>query len=354
MATKAEQIASFEPDGVGRKGSLFGLPFTPETADVVILPVPWEVTVSYRAGTAGGPMAVLEASPQIDYEIPGIPHAWKTGIAMAPFHTHWAELSAGLRKRSEAYIDWLEEGNGQETLPEEFRTLIEEVDAACEQLAESIVKEATGYLEKGKVVGLLGGDHSTPFGLLRALSNRYPDFGILQVDAHADLRKAYEGFRYSHASIMYNALENAEISRLVQVGVRDYCGSEKRMMEASGGRIRCFFDADLKARQFRGVTWESACQEIIESLPGEVYVSFDIDGLEPALCPQTGTPVPGGLRFEEAVFLIAELVRSGRRIIGFDLCEVGPGPDSWDGNVGARILYQLATRAGLSMRGSGS
>lgn len=334
---------AFDPDGVGRRGTLFGLPFSAEEARVVILPVPWEVTVSYRAGTAGGPAAVLEASPQIDYWVPGMPEAWKTGIALLPLSAAWAARGAALRKDTATYLEWLETGERGQT---DVSGFLASVDSACQALNAWTRAEADRYLEAGKRVGILGGDHSTPLGLIQALAGRYPDFGILQIDAHADLRVAYEGFRYSHASIMTNALELPQVSRLVQVGVRDQSEGEVRVVGASCGRIRQFTDECLKAERFAGRLWKDQCAEILAALPQSVYLSFDIDGLQPALCPSTGTPVPGGLQWEEAVFLINQLVASGRELIGFDLCEVAPGNDPWDAIVGARILYRLATLAG--------
>jgi len=349
MPSKSEQIARFDPDGVGRKGSLFGLPFTPETAKVVIIPVPWDVTVSYAGGTSGGPMAILEASPQIDYFLADIPDAWKIGIAMEAVSTAWAEHSAALRTRTELYIEWLEAGNSREALPEEFEGLLEDVEEAGRQLNDWLAEQANKYLEQGKVVGVLGGDHSSPLGLMQALARRHEAFGILQIDAHADLREAYEGFRYSHASIMTNALELEQVRKLVQVGVRDFAESEKAAVDMSNGRVVSFYDQTLKEKQYAGQTWRDQCQQIVGALPDKVYVSFDIDGLDPKLCPHTGTPVPGGFELDAIHYLIKQVVLSGRQIIGFDLCEVAPGGnEDWDGNVGARALYRLAAWAGIS------
>jgi agmatinase len=168
--------------------------------------------------------------------------------------------------------------------------------------------------------------------------------GILHVDAHADLRRAYEGFRWSHASIFWNVLSECPgVEKLVQVGVRDFGHAEMRSIEDSGGRIETFFEADLRSSQARGESWDSACHRVVAPLPDEVYVSFDIDGLSADLCPHTGTPVPGGLSFGEACHLLRTLALSGKRVVGFDLCEVAPGPkgDEWDANVGARVLYKL-------------
>lgn len=345
MTHADDGLFDFNPDGVGRKGTLFGLPFTPETAGVVIVPVPWEVTVSYGSGTAGGPMAILGASPQIDYHLPGYPEAWKTGIAMEPIPTTWAERGAALRDRTDPYIGWLEAGGDFRDPPEEYAFLIEEVEAAGEQLREWLAGEAERHLEAGKLVGVLGGDHSTPLGLISALARRHETFGILQIDAHADLRVAYEGFRYSHASIMANALELPQVKRLVQVGLRDVSEGEATTIREAGGRIVAHFDQQLREARFGGATWAGQCAAIVADLPEKVYLSFDIDGLDPSLCPHTGTPVPGGLQFQEALHLVREVRRSGRTIIGFDLCEVAPGEDDWDGNVGARLLYKLSVIA---------
>jgi agmatinase len=191
-------------------------------------------------------------------------------------------------------------------------------------------------------VAVVGGEHSAPFGLLQALNEKYDDFGILHIDAHADLRRAYEGFTYSHASIMYNVLEQLRhVTKIVQVGVRDYCAEEAALM-AADVRLVPFTDAALQEASFNGLPWAQQCRDIVAALPEKVYVSFDIDGLTPDNCPHTGTPVPGGLTYNQAVFLLKAVAQSGKKIIGFDLCEVAPsGHDEWDANVGARVLFKL-------------
>ena len=199
------------------------------------------------------------------------------------------------------------------------------------------------------MVGLVGGDHSIPLGYLRALPNFYARFGVLQIDAHADLRKAYQGFTYSHASIMYNALKIPAVNALVQVGIRDLCEEENEVIRRARGRVVTFFDEDIKSAMYSGRTWDNVCDKIIEALPENVYISFDIDGLDPKLCPGTGTPVPGGLEFYQVIHLLKRLAVAGKRIIGFDLNEVAPSKDNdWDANVGARMLYQLCNWMGVS------
>jgi len=186
----------------------------------------------------------------------------------------------------------------------------------------------------------LGGDQSTPLGLSKALSKKYDDIGILHIDAHADLRNAYEGFEFSHASIMFNAIKMPQVSRLVQLGIRDYCEAEVQLIQ-SDPRIHTYFDREIKHREYSGENWAGICHEIIGKLPEKVYISLDIDGLDPKLCPNTGTPVPGGLEFEQVLFLVEKLTASGRKVIGFDLNEVSPGEDEWDANVAARLLYRM-------------
>jgi agmatinase len=190
------------------------------------------------------------------------------------------------------------------------------------------------------LVGLIGGDHSTPYGFIQALAERYDSFGILQIDAHCDLRNAYEGFTFSHASVMFNAIQIKNVSHLVQVGIRDFCEEELQVINQNK-KITTFFDANLKKENYEGQNWKKQCDAIIKALPNKVYISFDIDGLDPKLCPNTGTPVPGGLEFEHAVYLFTQLQMKGKKIIGFDLNEVAPGKDEWDANVGARMLFKL-------------
>ncbi|MCC5919895.1 MAG: agmatinase family protein [Cyclobacteriaceae bacterium] len=349
--TKEEIIKQFDINGVGAKGSLFGLPFTEQQSDIIVLPVPWEVTVSYAAGTARGPKAILDASPQLDLHLEEYPEFWKSGVFMEDISTALLEKSDLLREKTEEYIEWLENNSGLE-LPRKYENLLNEVNQECQKMIGWVKTQALSHLRKGKIVGLLGGDHSTPLGLLQALAEQGGSFGVLQIDAHADLRKAYEGFKYSHASIFYNALEEIpEISKLVQVGIRDYCKEEADYANRSEDRIVQYTDRKIKIEQFRGSQWEDQVNRIVSNLPDRVYISFDIDGLDPKLCPHTGTPVPGGLGFEEAVFLIRKIAQNGKKIIGFDLNEVAPGESGeWDANVGARLLYHICAYTDASQK----
>lgn len=344
-----DKIAAFDPNGMGdTNGNIYGLPFDTNEANLVILPVPWEVTVSYQAGTALAPAAVLEASYQVDLYDPFVANAWKLGIAMKEIDPEISSRSHSLRQQAEDYIGKLSEGHN----PEDDTAMLASLNSLnqeCRKLNEWVKNESLTLLNKGKKVALLGGDHSTPLGLMQALGEKNPGFGILHIDAHADLREAYEGFEFSHASIMYNAIKIPQITHLVQVGIRDYCEAEINLIN-SDDRISTFFDRDIKHQQYSGKSWSAICDNIIDPLPAKIYLSFDIDGLDPKLCPNTGTPVPGGLELEQALYLIEKLVGSGREIIGFDLNEVAPGGDEWDANVGARLLYRLANMCLVSKR----
>jgi agmatinase len=342
LESKKKKIAAYDPSGVGTlNGQLFGLPFTNAESEVVIIPMPWEVTVSYRAGTAQGPKTMFDASTQVDFYDADIPDAWKLGIGMQPIPKYWAQKNKELRKLAEKCIDNLENG-GSET-DKKVQKYYEQINAGGAELNEWMEKESAKLLKEGKLVGVMGGEHSVPLGFMKALTKQYPSYSILHIDAHADLREAYEGFEFSHASIQYNSTKMKNIERLVVVGIRDYSQQEADRIAASKGRMVSFPDRDIKRRLYSGDTWKKIAEDIIKPLGKNVYISFDIDALDPALCPHTGTPVPGGLEFEQVFFMLEALIKSGRKIIGFDLCEVAPGvTDDWDSMVGIRALYRLA------------
>lgn len=336
----------FNPSGVGLKnGNFIGLPFNEETANVVLVPVPWDVTVSHGEGTATAPQAILEASTQLDLFDADVKDAWKQGVFMQPLNENILEDRDEIRPEAVKYIDFLESG-GCVSENAKMKHTLETINNRCEELNNWVYRQSQQLLEKEKLVGVVGGDHSVPLGFMKALVEKYSDFGVLQIDAHLDLRNSYEGFTYSHASIFNNALEIKNISKLVQVGIRDYCEEEVARVAEEGKRISVFYDHQIKENIFQGSNWNQQCEEIIAELPEKVYISFDIDGLDPKLCPNTGTPVPGGLDYNEAIFLFKKIVESGRQIIGFDVCEVGN--NEWDASVGARIIYKMCNLMGKS------
>lgn len=340
-------MTDFNPNDIGiENGNFFGLPYKSEDCDIIIVPIPWDVTTSYNPGTNKGPQAILDASLQVDLFDVNVPNAWEVKIGTVEAYKSIAIRNKEYRSISESIIDRLASGEKQEDLIEETS----KVNKASVELDQVVENQAKDLIAQGKTVAILGGEHSVPFGAIKALSQKFENFGILHIDAHCDLREAYEGFTYSHASIMYNVLkEIPQVSKITQVGQRDFCDDEYKIVQ-SDDRVAFFSDSDICATMYEGGTWSAICDQIIASLPENVYISFDIDGLSSDLCPNTGTPVPGGLSFRQADYLLFKLATSGKRIIGFDLCEVSPGSDEWDANVGARILFKLCLYTHLSKK----
>ena len=324
-----------DPNGIGIKnGNLFGISCDVHDAELVVIPVPWDATASHGKGSADGPAAILNSSTQLDFYSPLKKDAWKSKIHLLQIPEHISELNEMFSDQVKRHLTEQESG-----LKGRNNDLENGVNQAQYEICKWVNETSIKILNEGKIPVVLGGEHSCPLGLIQALAAQ-TNFGILQIDAHADLRVSYTGFDQSHASIMHNALKIRNVERLVQVGVRDLGETEAQTIEQDD-RISCFFDWDLKSSLFHGKTWNIIVKSIIEPLPPNVYISFDIDGLQPNLCPNTGTPVPAGLKFEEAAYLLHTLAKT-RKIIGFDLCEVVPGHNEWDANVGARILWELS------------
>ncbi len=332
---------TFNADSTGvYNGAYFGFEFTIEQSQLSLLSVEWDTTVSYRDGSSNAPQAIIEASTQIEILDTHYPNQWQKGIYTLPIDEEISSQNQRARLAAKTVIEHIENG-GDET-DSQIAKYVSEVNNASIWLNDTIYSSAHKELEAGRIVGLVGGDHSTPLGLIKALAEHHSDgFGILHIDAHMDLRDGYEGFHYSHASIMRRALDIKEVTQLIQVGVRDFSLGELEFA-TSEPRVTQFSDAALMESRFEGTNWLQQCEAIISKLPQKVYISFDIDGLDRSYCPSTGTPVPGGLSYNEAVYLILTLTRSGRTIIGFDLNEVCPSQDDeWDAIVGMRMLYKL-------------
>lgn len=332
---REEFINSFDPDNsLLANAGVFGLPFDVESAEIILYPVPWEVTVSFREGTAQGPAAIYQASAQVDLYDHHFGEVWKKGIHL--YTEHFSELinlSNKVRTLAKEQIQTLEQGG------EPNQDLLKSVNEACFHVKDTVKAVAKQLGSNGHTVALIGGDHSTPLGLIEALADEHEgDFAILQIDAHADLRVAYEGFTFSHASIMHNVLEYNSKIKLVQLGVRDYSAAEKARID-SDERIHCFFDQDIKDRMFEGENWATIAKEVVDALPQKIYISFDVDGMQPSLCPGTGTPVPGGFSFEQMAYLFKLIKESGKQVLSFDVNETAP--QEWDAIVASRIIYKL-------------
>lgn len=299
---------------------IFDTECTLETASIVIVPIGYDGTASYGKGTRKGPEIVMKAIPQLDYVDPRFPEP----------------------ERFKVFVD----------KPIEYDNNAE-ANSIGKVIREKAAARAREILERGQTPIILGGEHSVPQGQIEACAEHIGEIGLLQIDAHLDLRPAYEGYTYSHASVIRNIVEGCPaVTKIVQVGIRDYCPEEIEFANSTNGRVRVYGDDELFTRHDEGASWRSLWEEVVGQLPDHIYVTFDIDGLEPALCPGTGTPVPGGLTFNQATALLQVVAHSGKRVIGADLVEVGPSPDGseWDANVGARVLYKLCRAVAPSCR----
>lgn len=242
----------------------------------VVLPVPYDLTSTYRSGSRLGPAAILEASAHM-----------------------------------ELYDDEL----GRETYQCGIQTLpfIEPDARGPKEMIETVRRKTAEVMAAGGIPVTLGGEHSISFGCIQAVKERYPALSVLQFDAHADLRDSYQGTPYSHASV---ARRIAEICPLVQAGIRSMSADEAAFL--AGSRVRSF-SADYI---FDNADWVSA---IVRHLRGDVYISVDLDVLDPAFMPATGTPEPGGIGWREILHLI-RAVSEKCRIRGFDVMELSPIP----------------------------
>ena len=346
-------MAQFDPGAAAAPDSgIFGLQTGAQDSAVHVLGVPFDATASYRKGAWRGPDAILRASRQVDLFDLSTGRPYEAGFWMPPVDPRFAALN---REASELADGIIAVGGDLRDNPALAvdPARVNQIGAEVNQLVHAAT---LAILEQGKLPALVGGDHSAPFGAIQACSERFPGLGVLHFDAHADLRVAYEGFEWSHASIMDNVARKLPgVAKLVQVGIRDFSEEEYERIRNSRGRIATLFDRDWANGRLEGRDMRETIRAHLSALPELVYVSFDVDGLDPALCQNTGTPVPGGLSWSEALLWLDELARSGRRVVGLDLNEVNPGDaaddeDSWDAMVGARLLYRMIGVALLTRR----
>lgn len=244
-----------------------------ESARILILPVSYEGTVSYGMGTGKGAMAIVDASRNMElYEEETDSEVYKVGI-----HT-------------------LDEFRPRET---------------PEAMMSGLYDLAKDLVSTGKFICMLGGEHSISAPIIKAHAEKYHDISVLQIDAHADLRDTYDGTPHSHASIMARVVKDMRIPS-VQVGIRSISADEARAIE-SGLPTKIFWARDIVGR----TNW---IDDAVNSLTENVYLTIDIDGLDPSIVPTTGTPEPGGLGWYETLTLIRKIAEK-KRIVGMDLVE---------------------------------
>jgi len=267
-----------------------------ETAKAVVLPIPYEATVTYGAGTRNGPQAIIMASRQVetyDLEFSGEP------------------CSAGIATLGE----------------------LEQESGGPAAMVAKIEKIATDILKDGKFLLSLGGEHSISYPLVKTYKSLIPDMSVLHIDAHSDFRDEYQGSRLSHACAMSRI---SEVCSFVSVGIRSYCGSAGEARAIAAGQIITASDFHKKPKM---------AANILSMLSDNVYITFDLDGFDPSIMPAVGTPEPGGLYWNETLELLAMLAKS-KKIIGADIVELAPIPGlSYPDFTAAKLAYKIIAYA---------
>jgi agmatinase len=341
---KKKHIKNFDPEGLRLPSKLFGLPFTTETAEVVVIPVPWDVTSSVKSNTSLGPSAVLNASTQVELFMDRIEDAWQMGIAMLPIDQDWHDKNNEARLFTDEYFNFLRGGDVQLS-EKEIGIIVRNINALSENINDWVFLKSDELINSGQLPVVLGGDHSAPFGLMKAIGKKYDSFGVLQIGSRANLLSEHQKFIYSHASIMHNLLAIDQVTKLVQIGISDYCEEESKVMN-TGHRISTFYDSQLSRESFEGTTWNQQAERIIAKLPGKVYISLDINSL--ALQFSSTTDTPSWLTYHHLIYLFDKLALSGKQIVGFDICEVSGSHGNWHAIIGARMLYYLSNITGVT------
>ena len=243
----------------------------PDTAKIVLIPVPYDGTSTWKKGADKGPEAFLHASENMElYDIETQTEVYKQGVYLAPAITE---------------------------------------DSSPENLVEVVRKQTKEYLNRGKFVTLFGGEHSLSIGSIRAFNEVFEDLTVLQIDAHADLRATYQGSACNHACALYEASQN---TNLIQVGIRSMDALEETVMD----REKTFFAHEMLEDEY----W---MDKAVELMTENVFITFDLDSLDPSIMPATGTPEPGGLMWYETLEFLKQ-VFAERNVVGFDLVELCP------------------------------
>ena len=265
-------------------------------AEAVVLPIPYEATTTYGAGTREGPEAILAASRQVEL--------WDEDDDWDP--------SAAIRLSTAAPI--FPEVSGPQAMLEKIKRVVQP------------------WVAQGKLICALGGEHTITVALVQAFQTRYPDFSVVALDAHADLRESYDGSKLSHACVMRRVYELGR--PLTLMGVRSYSQDEYQLLRVAP-RLKVFKAKELHSPE----GWQAAIDHL-KAIPGPVYLSIDLDALDPGIMPAVGTPEPGGLTYEQVLIIMQTLTRRGP-VIGLDLVELAPIPGQKVSEfTAARLLYK--------------
>ena len=262
---------------------------TSEKSKIVLIPVPYDGTSSWKKGADKGPKAFLEASENMElYDIETDSEVYKQGIYLSQPVTE---------------------------------------SSSPETMVEAVTEKVKSYLNRNKFVTLFGGEHSISIGAIRAFSRHYENLTVVQIDAHADLRESYEGSKCNHACALYEANQT---TNLIQVGIRSMDHSEKSVMNYDN----VFFAHEIESDDY----W---IEQAVERMTDTVYITIDLDGFDPSLFPATGTPEPGGLFWYETLRFLREVFKE-KNVVGFDLVELCPSPALYASDfLAAKLYYKM-------------
>ncbi len=337
----------FDPNTITPdNGCYFGIPLAPEDAALVLLSAPWDATASLRSGSSYAPDAIIEASRYVDFYEPLAPNSWLKGIATAPIDYSIQDLSHRLRPDAERVIK-LHDELGMSVLDNlMYERRLRRVNEGSVEINNNIYSQASHWFDKGKIVGLVGGDQSVTYGMVKAVGCKYDGVGLVHIDSRCDMHEAYQGFDFSHASTMYNILRDVpQVKKFVSVGVQEFSPIEWERA-TSDSRVKMFTAQDMWREQFEGTTWAKIVNDIINELPENVYLALDIDGLTGECSPNKSRIMTGGMSFHQVVYLMDRIIASGRRIVGFDITEVSPNMDNKaDMRLVARLLFKMCSIA---------
>ncbi len=298
----------------------------------VVLPLKWDATTSYHSGASNAPEAIIHASHQLE-----------------DYHHYWGGFCSDYIYFDKDFLKEIGKLNAQcKEIVNRYRLRassgdLEKVNALCSDYNRRVEERYDFWFKKGvKVLGL-GGDHGSSYPLMaRVLSKQVKQTTVIHIDAHFDLRESYEGFTFSHASVLKNIYKlNLEHLKFLHLGMRDFCQAEHQCARSNKSSI-FYLDEQIKEHEFCGGSWDELCEKFLDFSSEHIYITLDIDGMSPLLSPGTGTPVPGGLDFQKLIYLLKKLSKN-KQLVGFDLVEVAPrdGDLEWNANVGARVLQQL-------------
>ncbi len=343
---REKKLSQFDPDFRYNPEHIFGLPFDAEESEIIVLPVPWDIS-SRMNGSSEAPERLLEASQKISLYHPEFPDVWKMGISMESIPYKWKESSDELKKIESKIIHNLHKKLNKSRQVEQLQRY-KNINYTTRLLNEWVSDRVHKILEAGRISAVLGGNHGVSYGAIHAYSEKYKHLGVLHLDAHPAFKSKPLGFEHSHDSLMRQVLDAQMIPKIVQVGIRETSYEEMDFYKKNTSRIKVFFDAYLKEKLNKGTTWKILINEILSALPSYIYVSVDIDVLRPEYCPNSDKLVPGGLDYYELTALLTELARSGKQIVGFDLCGISPdksGRVKSDVLTGVHLLYHLCCAA---------